>query len=194
MGHLLGYAAQNPGLTPQNVAAHGALGPTEEACGSCRIRLLCWFCDPCEQVGDTGIMVKTEQIQVRTHGNCHVVDITREVAAAVAGSGLDAGVVTVFHVGSTAGVTTTEYEPGLANHDLKAAFERIAPEAGHYEHENTWQDDNGHSHVRASLLGPSLAVPFVEGQLTLGTWQQIILVDFDTRARTRTIICQIIGE
>jgi secondary thiamine-phosphate synthase enzyme len=112
----------------------------------------------------------------------------------VAGSGLTAGVVTVFNVGSTAGVTTTEYEPGLVNHDLKAAFERIAPEAGQYEHENTWQDDNGHSHVRASLLGPSLAVPFVEGRLTLGTWQQIILVDFDTRARSRTIICQIIGE
>jgi secondary thiamine-phosphate synthase enzyme len=139
-------------------------------------------------------MVKTEQIQVRTHGNCHVVDVTHEVAAAVAGSGLNAGVVTVFNVGSTAGVTTTEYEPGLVNHDLKAAFERIAPEAGHYEHENTWQDDNGHSHVRASLLGPSLAVPFVDGRLTLGTWQQIILVDFDTRARTRTVICQMIGE
>ncbi len=113
---------------------------------------------------------------------------------AVAGSGLEAGVITVFNVGSTAGITTTEYEPGLTNHDLKAAFERIAPEAGRYEHENTWQDDNGHSHVRASLLGPSLGVPFVEGRLTLGTWQQIILVDFDTRARTRTIICQIIGE
>ncbi len=139
-------------------------------------------------------MVKTEQIEVTTHGNCHVVDITNEVAAAVTRSGLEAGVVTVFNVGSTAGVTTTEYEPGLVNHDLKATFERIAPEAGHYEHENTWQDDNGHSHVRASLLGPSLAVPFVEGRLTLGTWQQIILVDFDTRPRTRTIICQMIGE
>ncbi len=139
-------------------------------------------------------MVKTEQIQVMTHGNCHVVDITNEVATAVAGSGLRAGVVTVFNVGSTAGITTTEYEPGLADHDIKAVFERIAPEDGHYEHENTWQDDNGHSHVRASLLGPSLAVPFVEGRLTLGTWQQVILVDFDTRTRTRTIICQIIGE
>ena len=139
-------------------------------------------------------MVKTEQIQVQTHGNGHIVDITDRVAAAVAGSGLAAGVVTVFNVGSTAGVTTTEYEPGLANHDLKAAFERIAPEAGQYEHENAWQDDNGHSHVRASLLGPSLTVPFVEGRLTLGTWQQIILVDFDTRARSRTVICQIIGE
>jgi secondary thiamine-phosphate synthase enzyme len=140
------------------------------------------------------MMVKTEQIQIQTHGNCHVVDITERVAAAVAGSGLKAGVVTVFHVGSTAGLTTTEYEPGLVNHDLKTAFERIAPQAGRYEHENTWQDDNGHSHVRASLLGPSLSVPFVEGRLTLGTWQQIILVDFDTRARQRTVVCQILGE
>jgi secondary thiamine-phosphate synthase enzyme len=139
-------------------------------------------------------MVITEQIEVRTHGNCHVVNITDEVATAVAGSGLTAGVVTVFNVGSTAGITTTEFEPGLANHDLKALFERIAPESGHYEHENTWQDDNGHSHVRASLLGPSLTVPFVGGRLTLGTWQQIILVDFDTRGRNRTLICQIMGE
>ncbi|MCU0914711.1 MAG: secondary thiamine-phosphate synthase enzyme YjbQ [Planctomycetes bacterium] len=139
-------------------------------------------------------MIKTEQIQVKTHGNGQVVDITEQVAAAVAGSGLKAGVATLFHIGSTAGLTTTEYEPGLVNHDLKAAFERIAPEDGRYEHENTWQDDNGHSHVRASLLGPSLAVPFVDGRLTLGTWQQIILVDFDTRARGRTVVCQMIGQ
>jgi len=178
----------------RNWGRRGATGPTEWACRTCRLRLICRLSSAYAQAGSTGIMVKTDQIQVTTHGNCHVVDITPEVAAAVAGSGLKAGVVTVFNVGSTAGVTTTEYEPGLANHDLKAAFERIAPTDGRYEHENTWQDDNGHSHVRASLLGPSLAVPFVEGRLTLGTWQQIILVDFDTRARTRTIICQIVGE
>jgi secondary thiamine-phosphate synthase enzyme len=139
-------------------------------------------------------MVKTEQIQVRTYGNGHVINITDQVAAAVAGAGPRAGVVTVFNIGSTAGITTTEYEPGLANHDLAAAFERIAPQDGRYEHENTWHDDNGHAHVRASLLGPSLAVPFVDGRLTLGTWQQIILVDFDTRPRTRTVVCQILGE
>jgi secondary thiamine-phosphate synthase enzyme len=139
-------------------------------------------------------MVRTEQIQVKTKGNCDVVDITGQVGEAVAGSGLRVGVVTLFHVGSTGGLTTTEYEPGLVNHDLKAAFERIAPEAGRYEHEQTWDDDNGHSHVRASLLGPSLSVPFVDGRLTLGTWQQIILVDFDTRSRNRTVICQIVGE
>ena len=82
----------------------------------------------------------------------------------------------------------------MCSSDLKAAFERIAPEDGRYEHENTWHDDNGHSHVRASLLGPSLSVPFVDGRMTLGTWQQIILIDFDTRSRTRTVVCQIMGE
>lgn len=139
-------------------------------------------------------MVKAEQIEVKTRGNTHAINITEEVARAVVGSGLKDGVATLFNVGSTAGLTTTEFEPGLANHDIKAAFERIAPEAGRYEHEETWHDDNGHSHVRASLLGPSLSVPFVAGRLTLGTWQQIILVDFDTRARTRTVICQMVGQ
>jgi len=139
-------------------------------------------------------MVKTEKIEVKTKGNCDVVNITGQVSEAMAASGINDGTVTLFNVGSTAGITTTEYEPGLVNHDIKAAFERIAPRNGRYEHEETWHDDNGHSHVRASVLGPSLSVPFVDGQLTLGTWQQIILVDFDTRPRTRTVICQIIGE
>lgn len=139
-------------------------------------------------------MVKTEELHVPTRGNNHVVNITEEVARAVGRSGVRDGTVTVFHVGSTAGLTTTEFEPGLAEHDLEAAFERIAPADGHYVHEQTWHDDNGHSHVRAALLGPSLCVPFVEGHLMLGTWQQIILVDFDTRARKRTVICQIIGQ
>ena len=139
-------------------------------------------------------MVKTEQIKVRTKGNCHVVDITEQVGEAVGRSGILAGTVTLFNIGSTAGITTTEYEPGLANYDIEAAFEKIAPQQGRYEHEETWHDDNGHAHVRASLLGPSLTVPVVEGRLTLGTWQQIILVDFDTRPRTRSVICQIVGE
>jgi len=111
----------------------------------------------------------------------------------VAKSGIKDGVVTVFNVGSTAGITTTEYEPGLANYDLEAAFEKIAPKDGRYEHEETWHDDNGHAHVRASLLGPSLSVPVIDGRLTLGTWQQIILIDFDTRPRTRGIVLQILG-
>jgi len=139
-------------------------------------------------------MVKTEQINVKTQGNCDVVNITEQVSEVVAKSDMSEGTVTVFNVGSTAGITTTEYEPGLVNYDIRAAFEKIAPEDARYEHEETWHDDNGHSHVRASLLGPSLSVPVVDGRLTLGTWQQIILVDFDTRPRTRTVICQIVGE
>jgi secondary thiamine-phosphate synthase enzyme len=139
-------------------------------------------------------MVKTQKLQINTSGNCHVVNITEQVGAAVVLAEVRQGTVTLFNVGSTAGITTTEYEPGLANHDLEAAFEKIAPQAARYEHEQTWHDDNGHAHVRASLLGPSLSVPIVDGRLTLGTWQQIILIDFDTRPRTRTVICQIMGD
>ncbi len=139
-------------------------------------------------------MVKTQELNIKTKGNCDVINITDQVVAAVTRSGLTAGAVTVFNVGSTAGITTTEYEPGLADYDLKAAFEKIAPENARYEHEETWHDDNGHAHVRATLLGPSLSVPVVGGRLTLGTWQQIILIDFDTRARTRTVICQMVGD
>jgi len=138
-------------------------------------------------------MVNTQEIKVKTKGNCEVVNITEQVSSAVARSKIQDGTVTVFNIGSTAGITTTEYEPGLANYDLKAVFEKLAPENARYEHEETWHDDNGHAHVRASLLGPSLSVPIVAGRLTLGTWQQIILIDFDTRPRTRNIICQIIG-
>lgn len=139
-------------------------------------------------------MVKTSKIEVKTKGNSHIVDITGRVSEIVSKSGIIEGNVTLFNVGSTAGITTTEFEPGLVNYDIEAAFERIAPRGGRYEHEETWHDDNGHSHVRASLLGPSLVVPVVDGRLTLGTWQQIILVDFDTRPRTRTVICQMIGN
>jgi len=139
-------------------------------------------------------MVKTQEIRIKTRGNCDVVNITEQVNSAVLDSDITAGTVTVFNIGSTAGITTTEYEPGLVNYDIARTFEKIAPKNDRYEHEETWHDDNGHSHVRASLLGPSLSIPIVDGRLTLGTWQQIILVDFDTRSRTRTVICQIIGE
>ena len=139
-------------------------------------------------------MVITKEIRIKTKGNCDVVNLTEQVNDAVIDSGIKDGAVILFNVGSTAGITTTEFEPGLVNYDIKAAFEKIAPENARYEHEETWHDDNGHSHIRATLLGPSLSVPLVRGRLTLGTWQQIILVDFDTRARTRTVICQIIGE
>jgi len=139
-------------------------------------------------------MVETVEIKVSTNGNCDIVDITNQIAEAVIESKISDGVATLFNVGSTAGITTIEYEPGLVNFDIAAAFEKIAPTNARYEHEETWHDDNGHSHVRATLLGPSLNVPFVAGRLTLGTWQQIVLVDFDTRSRTRTVICQIMGE
>jgi len=139
-------------------------------------------------------MVRTEKIEVRTRGGCQVMDITDDVRGAAKSAALVDGTITVFNVGSTAAITTTEFEPGLANHDIEAAFERIAPRDGRYEHEQTWHDDNGHSHVRASLLGPSLTVPVIAGKLTLGVWQQIVLVEFDTRPRNRTIVCQMIGR
>ncbi len=138
-------------------------------------------------------MVKTYKIKVQTQGNCQVVDLTGDVRSAVSDSGVQDGAAIVFNVGSTAGITTIEYEPGLVDHDMAALFERLAPENGSYEHEKTWNDDNGHSHVRASLLGPSLSVPIVDGDLALGTWQQIALIDFDTRTRNRTVICQILS-
>ena len=128
-----------------------------------------------------------------SRGDGHILDITSSVAEAVHASELSQGVATVFVTGSTAGLTTIEYEPGLV-HDLSAAFERLFPQAMEYRHHETWHDDNGHSHVRASMLGPSLAVPFVDDELTLGTWQQIILVDFDTRPRSREFVFQMIGE
>jgi secondary thiamine-phosphate synthase enzyme len=139
-------------------------------------------------------MVKTQKIKVKTKGNCHIIDITDMVTEEIGKSGIQNGTVTIFNVGSTAGVTTIEYEPGLVNHDIAAAFEKIAPQNGRYIHEETWHDDNGHAHVRATLLGPSLVVPIVDGSMTLGTWQQVVLVDFDTRQRTRDVICQIMGE
>jgi secondary thiamine-phosphate synthase enzyme len=121
------------------------------------------------------------------------VDLTGDVTSAVADSGVEDGTAVLFNVGSTGAITTIEYEPGLVNHDMAALFEKIAPANGRYEHEKTWHDDNGHAHVRAGLLGPSLSVPIVDGELTLGTWQQIVLIDFDTKPRTRTVVCQIIS-
>jgi secondary thiamine-phosphate synthase enzyme len=139
-------------------------------------------------------MISTQQaFEVHTGGNSEVRNITGEVAACVQHARLACGVATVFVVGSTAGITTTEYEPGLARHDLKAAFEKIAPEDGVYQHEQAWHDDNGHAHVRASLLGPALTVPVADGQLTLGQWQQIVLIDFDTRPRQRRVVVQLLG-
>lgn len=130
---------------------------------------------------------------LQTRGHNHTIDITSEVASAVKSAGTDSGIATVFVTGSTAGVTTIEFEPGLVQ-DLDAAFNRLAPRELEYRHHERWGDDNGHSHIRASLLGPSLTVPFAKGELLLGTWQQIILVDFDTRPRRRDYVVQIMGE
>ncbi len=139
-------------------------------------------------------MTHASRFHVATRGDSHVLDITEQVNRVVAESGIREGIGVVFVVGSTAGITTTEAEPGLLHHDLKAFFERIAPANIRYEHEETWHDDNGHAHVRASALGPSLSVPIVDGRLPLGTWQQIVLIDFDTRPRRRDVIVQIVGE
>jgi secondary thiamine-phosphate synthase enzyme len=138
-------------------------------------------------------MTKTGRFQIRTQGNSQVLDITEQVGREVAATGLRDGIVCVFVVGSTAGITTTESEPGLLQHDLKAFYERIAPEREYYRHEETWNDDNGHSHVRASSLGPSVSVPLIDGRMPLGTWQQIVLLDFDTRPRQREVIVQVVS-
>jgi secondary thiamine-phosphate synthase enzyme len=138
-------------------------------------------------------MIQTTKILIETRGDCQIVDITPQVRQTLADHTIagDATIV-LFHVGSTGGLTTLEYEPGLVHHDIKAMFDKIAPPDGLYEHEKTWDDDNGHAHCSASLLGPSLTIPVLAGQLALGTWQQIVLIDFDTRPRRRTIVCQIL--
>ncbi len=138
--------------------------------------------------------VETHTFEIETRGNNEVLNLTDLVAERLKTAEIACGIATVFVVGSTAGLTTTEFEPGLVNRDLKAAFEGIAPEDGQYLHEETWHDDNGHSHIRASLLGPSVVIPFVDRELQLGTWQQIVLIDFDTRPRSRRILLQILGE
>lgn len=138
--------------------------------------------------------VETHTIELETQGNNEVINLTDRVASCIQSGQISDGIANVFVIGSTAGITTTEFEPGLVNRDLKVAFEGIAPENARYLHEETWHDDNGHSHVRASLLGPSLTLPLMDKQLSLGTWQQIILIDFDTRPRQRRILVKVIGE
>jgi secondary thiamine-phosphate synthase enzyme len=137
--------------------------------------------------------VKTLSLPLTTRGNADIHDITVQVASSVAQSGLKHGTVTVFCPSSTSGLTTIEFESG-ALIDLKRLFDEIIPSDREYAHNARWGDGNGHSHLRASMLGPSLTIPFVEGRLTLGTWQQIIFVDFDNRPRKRELILQVIGE
>ena len=135
----------------------------------------------------------TKYIEKQTAGFADMHDLTGDIATHVRDSGLDAGTVTVFVPGSTAGVTTIEFEPGLKK-DLPEILEQIAPSGRRYHHDATWGDGNGFSHIRASLIGPSLVVPFRDGSLILGTWQQIILLDFDNRGRRRRVVVQIMGE
>jgi secondary thiamine-phosphate synthase enzyme len=139
------------------------------------------------------MVVKTDWISCRTRGHGDVKDLTSEANDVVAGSGLTAGVLTLFVPGSTGGLTTIEFEPGAVS-DFGRLFDEIASPDRDYEHHLRWGDDNGHSHVRAALLGPSLAVPFAEGRLLLGTWQQIVFCDFDTRGRDRRLVAQLMGE
>jgi len=138
--------------------------------------------------------VETHEFEVETRGNNHVVNLSEPVGRCLGEGRIRSGIASVFVVGSTAGISTTEYEPGLVNRDLRVAFERIASEDDEYLHEQTWHDDNGHSHVRATLLGPGITVPLIGGRLSLGTWQQIVLIDFDTQPRRRRIVVQVVGE
>lgn len=138
-------------------------------------------------------MVKTISIALSTLGNADIHDITEEVGSAVSASGIQQGVLTVFCPSSTSAVTTIEYEPG-AIRDLQRLFDEVVPPQREYAHNARWGDGNGHSHVRAALLGASLTIPVINGRLALGTWQQLVYVDFDVRPRRRELILQLLGE
>ena len=137
--------------------------------------------------------VHSTELDVQTRGDGDTMDVTELVKRQTALSGVDSGIVLVSVVGSTAAVTTIEYEPGLVA-DLAGAWERVAPAGIAYEHDKRWGDGNGHSHVRAAILGHSTSIALIHGELALGTWQQVVLVDFDTRPRTRRIVVQVLGE
>jgi secondary thiamine-phosphate synthase enzyme len=131
-------------------------------------------------------------LRLQTEGNGHVVDLTEGVARVVAASDVDRGMVTVFAIGATVGVTTMEYEPGGVS-DLQRLLDRLIPAEGDYEHNRLNHDTNAHAHLRAALIGPSETIPVIDGRLTLGTWQQIVLVDFDDRPRDRTVSVQVLS-
>jgi len=140
------------------------------------------------------VRVHTACVELDTSGNDEILDLTDPLQELVVESGVSEGQLAAMVVGSTAALSTLEYEPGLARHDMAAALEGVAPRDGRYEHEQTWHDDNGHSHVRACLVGPSLTLPILDGRIPLGTWQQVVLLDFDTRPRRRRVAVSIIGE
>jgi secondary thiamine-phosphate synthase enzyme len=133
-----------------------------------------------------------QQILLRTSGHGDMHDLTEQVAAMVAASGIQTGTVTVFNVGSTAAIGTIEFEPGLQR-DLPDILDKLIPPSRNYGHEQTWHDGNGHSHLQATLLGPSLTVPIAGGKLVLGTWQQIIHLECDVRGRQRTVVVTVVG-
>jgi len=137
--------------------------------------------------------VHSKRLSFDTKGEVQMVDITGEVSSAVKESGLKSGLACIFTPGSTCAVTTTEYEPGLLR-DIPEALEKLAPRNKDYRHDERWGDGNGHSHVRASLLGPSITIPFEGGKLSLGTWQQIVFVELDTRPRSREVIVKVVGD
>lgn len=138
-------------------------------------------------------MVKTEHLKLSTRGRDDVIEITDKVEDFVARSALRNGLVTVFVVGSTASVTTIEYEPGLVK-DIKQIDEKLIPSDVSYAHDQTWGDANGYAHLRAAIIGPALTIPLEDGKMTLGTWQQIVVIDHDNRPRTREIIIQVMGD
>ena len=135
----------------------------------------------------------TERLTVNTHGNCDVVDITHRVQEFIEKNKISEGNASIFSVGSTASISTIEFEPGLKK-DLSEVLQKLIPSGVRYNHDDTWGDHNGHAHLRSTLIGCSQIIPFQKGELLLGTWQQIVLIDFDDRPRTRKVIVQLIGE
>lgn len=138
-------------------------------------------------------MINTKFLEISTKGFTDIRDITPDLTRILKEGVIASGILTVFVPGATGGLTTIEYEPGLVR-DIEEVLEKIAPLKADYHHHNTWHDDNGSAHVRAALVGPSITIPFVNKELTLGTWQQIVFLDFDTRSRSRRLVIQIVGE
>ena len=140
------------------------------------------------------VNLETHTIEFSTQGNTQLVDITEKVQAVLRQSGFSEGNITLFAIGSTTGLSTVEYEPGLVHHDVAEMYQKIAPYGIAYRHNQTWGDDNGAAHLRSTLTGSSLVVPFIHNKLILGTWQQIIFIDFDTRSRSRKVVVQVLGK
>lgn len=137
--------------------------------------------------------IQNDSLTLETKGNCDIIDITKRLSLLLEKHKMKTGHAVLFVTGSTAGLTTIEYEPGLKR-DFEELMERIIPQNARYFHEDTWNDGNGHSHIRASLIGPSLTIPFNNGEFLLGTWQQVIFIDFDNRPRNRTLVVQFVGD